>query len=220
MVIKKRGRDFSPMKAPYRAVLLLLAFVMLLSGCSAKRKIVKNASEFDAYTSAYNLNKPIHFEIEFASGRIVYGEMDYYNAPITCGNFIKLCSEGYYDGLTIHRVVDGTMIQGGDKNGDGTYRNEYSIRGEFSDNGWNNRLQHVRGTMSMARWSDDLDSADAQFFIMCKTYYSYDGSYAAFAKITDGMGYIEELSNAPDTKVDTVPDEPIVIKTIRITGNK
>ena len=113
----------------------------------------------------------------------------------------------------------GTLIQGGDKNGDGTYRMDYSIRGEFSENGWNNRLQHVRGTMSMARWSDDMNSADAQFFIMCKTYYSYDKSYAAFATITSGMGYIENLSNVEVKEDGQTPVEPIVIETIRILGN-
>lgn len=202
-----------------RIVICLLAAVMLIaSGCS-KKPVINDAAYFKDYLTGYDLNRPIRFEIAFADGNVVTGEMDYYNAPITCGNFIKLCSEGYYDGLTIHRVVPGTLIQGGDKNGDGTYRADYSIRGEFADNGWNNRLQHVRGTMSMARWSDDPNSADAQFFIMCKTYYSYDDAYAAFATITSGMGYIESLSNVPTTVKDTVPDEPIVIKTITILGN-
>ncbi|MEA4824821.1 MAG: peptidylprolyl isomerase [Clostridiaceae bacterium] len=208
------------MKHSRRIVLCLLAAVMLLcAGCSKNSRVISDADYFKDYLAGYDLNRPIRFEMVFADGTVVTGEMDYYNAPVTCGNFIKLCSEGYYDGLTIHRVVPGTLIQGGDKNGDGTYRADYSIRGEFADNGWNNRLQHVRGTMSMARWSDDPNSADAQFFIMCKTYYSYDDAYAAFATITSGMGYIESLSNVPTTVKDTVPDEPIVIETISILGN-
>ena len=204
-----------------RRVLPIVLAVMLLvcAVCSKNNRVISDAAYFQDYLTGYDLNRPIRFEMVFADGNVVEGEMDYYNAPITCGNFIKLCSEGYYDGLTIHRVVAGTLIQGGDKNGDGTYRMDYSIRGEFSENGWNNRLQHVRGTMSMARWSDDMNSADAQFFIMCKTYYSYDKSYAAFATITSGMGYIESLSNVEVKEDGQTPVEPIVIETIRILGN-
>lgn len=205
-----------------RLLCLLLSAACLcacLTGCAQKRMVISNADYFKDYLTGYDLNRPIRFEMVFADGHVVEGEMDYYNAPITCGNFIKLCSEGYYDGLTIHRAVAGSLIQGGDKNGDGTYRMDYSIRGEFKSNGWNNQLQHVRGTMSMARWSDDYNSADAQFFIMCKTYYSYDKNYAAFAKITSGMGYVEELSNAPVKEDGQTPVEPAVIETIRILGN-
>ncbi|MGN1074067.1 MAG: peptidylprolyl isomerase [Eubacteriales bacterium] len=204
-----------------RRVLPFVLAVMLLvcAGCSKNNRVISDSAYFQDYLTDYDLNRPIRFEMVFADGNVVEGEMDYYNAPITCGNFIKLCSEGYYDGLTIHRVVAGTLIQGGDRNGDGTYRMDYSIRGEFSENGWNNRLQHVRGTMSMARWSDDMNSADAQFFIMCKTYYSYDKCYAAFATITSGMGYIESLSNVEVKEDGQTPVEPIVIETIRILGN-
>ena len=201
-------------------VCLLLAVLLLVcAGCAKKQNVISDASYFKDYLTGYDLNRPIRFEIVFADGYTAEGEMNYYNAPITCGNFIKLCSEGYYDGLTIHRVVPGDLIQGGCKNGDGTYRMDYSIRGEFKDNGWNNRLQHIRGTVSMARWSNDPNSADAQFFIMIDTHYSYDKSYAAFGSITSGMGHIEDLSNAATIEGTETPAEPIVIETIRILGN-
>lgn len=207
------------MKKSVRAALIILALMLTFcAGCSKNSNLIGNADYFKDYIAGYDLNRPIRFEMVFADGTVVTGEMDYYNAPITVGNFIKHCSENYYDGLTIHRVKAGSLIQGGCKKGDGTYREEKTIRGEFSDNGWNNRLQHVRGTMSMARWADEPNSADAQFFIMCKNYYSYDGKYAAFATITDGMGYIESLSNVEADENDK-PLEPIVIQTIRILGN-
>ena len=201
-------------------VCLLLAVLLLVcAGCAKKQNVISDASYFKDYLTGYDLNRPIRFEIVFADGYTAEGEMNYYNAPITCGNFIKLCSEGYYDGLTIHRVVPGDLIQGGCKNGDGTYRMDYSIRGEFKDNGWNNRVQHVRGTVSMARWSNDMNSADAQFFIMLSTHYAYDSKYAGFATITSGMAYIEELANAEVVEGTDRPVTPAVIETIRILGN-
>ena len=207
------------MKKSFRAAYLLLAVLLLLcAGCSSDSRVISDASYFQEYLSGYDLNRPIRFEIVFDGGNVVSGEMDYYNAPITCGNFLKHCAENYYDGLTVHRVQAGKLIQTGCKNGDGTYREEKSIRGEFSDNGWNNQLQHLRGTVSMARWSDDMTSADAQFFICCNTNYGFDGKYAAFAKITDGMGYIEELSNA-EADENSKPVEPVTIQTVRILGN-
>jgi len=207
------------MKKSIRVAYLLLAGILLFcSGCSSDNRVISDAGYFQDYLTGYDLNRPIRFEIVFESGNVVSGEMDYYNAPITCGNFIKHCSENYYDGLIVHRVVAGSLIQAGCKNGDGTYREDKFIRGEFSENGWNNQLQHVRGTVSMARWSDDMNSADAQFFIMCKTTYSFDGKYAAFAKITDGMGYIEEISNM-EADENAKPLETVTIQTIRILGN-
>ena len=199
--------------------LLLAALLLTCPGCAKKQTVISDAAYFSDYLTGYDLNRPIRFEIVFADGHVAEGQMDYYNAPITCGNFIKLCKEGYYDGLTIHRVVADTLIQGGDRNGDGTYRMDYAIRGEFKDNGWNNRMQHVRGTVSMARWSDDLNSADAQFFIMLSTHYAYDSKSAGFATITSGMAYIEELANAEVVEGTDRPVHPAVIETIRILGN-
>lgn len=113
-------------------------------------------------------------------------------APLTVANFCKLANEGFYDGLTFHRIIDGFMIQGGDPNGDGTGGSDETIKGEFSENGVDNPLSHVRGTISMAR-SSAYDSASSQFFIMQKTTTSLDGQYAAFGTVTSGMDVVDAI---------------------------
>lgn len=118
-------------------------------------------------------------------------------APITVANFCKLANEGFYDGLTFHRVIEGFMIQGGDPNGDGTGGSDTTIKGEFSANGVENPLSHVRGTISMAR-SSAYDSASSQFFIMHKTNTSLDGQYAAFGNVTSGIEVVDAIAqNTP-----------------------
>jgi peptidyl-prolyl cis-trans isomerase B (cyclophilin B) len=113
-------------------------------------------------------------------------------APITCENFEKLVEEGFYDGLTFHRVCDDFMAQGGDPNGDGTGGSSETIKGEFSANGVENNLSHQRGVVSMAR-SSDMDSASSQFFI-CYTDCSFlDGQYAAFGEVTEGMEVVDSF---------------------------
>lgn len=113
-------------------------------------------------------------------------------APITCENFETLVKDGFYDGLTFHRVVDDFMAQGGDPAGDGTGGSENTIKGEFAENGVENTLSHQRGVVSMAR-SNDMDSASSQFFI-CYTDCSFlDGSYAAFGEVTEGMEVVDEF---------------------------
>lgn len=113
-------------------------------------------------------------------------------APLTVSNFCHLVEEGFYDGLTFHRVVPGFMIQGGDPAGDGTGGSDATIVGEFADNGIPNGLLHVRGTISMAR-SSDYDSASSQFFIMQETTSSLDGQYAAFGSVTSGMEVVDAI---------------------------
>lgn len=113
-------------------------------------------------------------------------------APITVSNFCHLVEEGFYDGLTFHRVVSGFMIQGGDPNADGTGGSGTTIKGEFSANGVENNIPHVRGTISMAR-SQDYDSASSQFFIMQETTPSLDGQYAAFGTVTTGMDVVDAI---------------------------
>lgn len=114
-------------------------------------------------------------------------------APITVANFCRLANEGFYDGLTFHRVIEGFMIQGGDPNGDGTGGSDQCIKGEFTQNGVNNPISHVRGTISMAR-SSDFDSASSQFFIMHATNTSLDGKYAAFGNVTSGLEVVDAVA--------------------------
>ena len=116
-------------------------------------------------------------------------------APITVENFISLAEDGFYDGLTFHRIVEGFMMQGGDPNADGTGGSEEKIMGEFDYNGYRNTLSHVRGTISMARRGDDPDSASSQFFIVHSDDYSasLDGMYAAFGTVISGMEIVDEI---------------------------
>ena len=113
-------------------------------------------------------------------------------APITVSNFCHLAEEGFYDGLTFHRVVPGFMIQGGDPAGNGTGGSGTDIKGEFSSNGVDNSIPHVRGTISMARASDP-DSASSQFFIMQEDASYLDGEYAAFGSVTSGMEVVDAI---------------------------
>ena len=114
-------------------------------------------------------------------------------APNTVNNFISLVNQGFYDGLTFHRIIEGFMIQGGDPDGNGTGGPDYSIPGEFSINCFNNTLSHDPGVISMAR-SQHPYSAGSQFFIMHKKASHLDGSYAAFGKVIEGMDVVDKLA--------------------------
>ncbi len=113
-------------------------------------------------------------------------------APITVKNFVKLVEEGFYDGLTFHRIIDGFMIQGGDPLGNGMGGSEESIKGEFLANGVKNDLKHERGVLSMAR-SMNPNSASSQFFIMHANSPHLDGQYAAFGKVIEGIEVVDEI---------------------------
>ena len=113
-------------------------------------------------------------------------------APITVGNFRKLAESGFYDGTIFHRVIRGFMIQGGDPSGDGTGGSDETIKGEFSDNGVENNISHVRGTISMARSSEN-DSASSQFFIVQSDSTYLDGQYAGFGTVTSGMDIVDKI---------------------------
>lgn len=115
-------------------------------------------------------------------------------APETVKNFKKLVSEDFYDGLIFHRVIKGFMIQGGDPEGNGTGGSPDKIKGEFTDNGFENNLLHVRGVVSMAR-SNNMDSASSQFFIMHKDAPHLDGKYAAFGCVVYGMDVVDKIAN-------------------------
>ena len=119
---------------------------------------------------------------------VLYGEA----APITVENFVKLAGEGFYDGLTFHRIIDGFMIQGGDPKGNGTGGSDQTIKGEFAQNGFDNPIQHLRGVLSMAR-SSMPDSASSQFFIMHEDAPHLDGAYAAFGRVISGMEVVDAI---------------------------
>ena len=117
-------------------------------------------------------------------------------APITVNNFVSLAKDGFYDGLTFHRIIRGFMIQGGDPKGNGTGGPGHTIKGEFAANGVKNTLKHTRGVLSMAR-SGNPNSAGSQFFIMHEDAPHLDGQYAAFGKVIEGMDVVDEIANTP-----------------------
>ncbi|MCQ2432191.1 MAG: peptidylprolyl isomerase [Clostridia bacterium] len=133
-------------------------------------------------------------QIEMDDGGIIKIELDPTAAPITCKNFEKLVSEGFYDGLIFHRVISGFMIQGGDPTGTGMGGSKETIKGEFRANGVKNPLSHKRGVISMAR-TNMPNSASSQFFICHADATFLDGQYAAFGHVTEGMEVVDRIAS-------------------------
>ncbi|NCB34272.1 MAG: peptidylprolyl isomerase [Erysipelotrichia bacterium] len=152
--------------------------------------------------------------IEMENGNIIKIDLDSTAAPITAANFTKLVKEGFYDGLTFHRVIPGFMIQGGDPKGNGTGGSSKNIKGEFSANGIANPLKHTRGVISMAR-AQDPNSASSQFFIMHADAPYLDGSYAAFGHVIEGMETVDEIASVRTDGRDK-PMIPQIMKHVRI----
>lgn len=144
------------------------------------------------------------------NGMTIKLELDYDAAPISAANFEKLVKEGFYNGLTFHRIIPGFMIQGGDPLGNGTGGSKETIKGEFASNGVSNPLKHIRGVISMAR-SMDPDSASSQFFIMHADAPHLDGNYAAFGHVVEGMDTVDAIAATPTDFRDR-PTKPCIIK--------
>ena len=159
-----------------------------------------------------------HIEIEVRDYGTIKAELYGNIAPITVENFVKLAGEGFYDGLTYHRIISGFMIQGGDPNGNGTGGSSQTIKGEFSANGVENPLKHTRGVLSMAR-SSLPDSASSQFFIMHQDAPHLDGQYASFGMVTEGMDIVDAIcQNTPvtDSNGTVTRENQPVITAIRV----
>ncbi len=152
--------------------------------------------------------------IEMETGKKIKIELYPDKAPITVANFEKLVNEGFYNGLTFHRVISGFMIQGGDPLGNGTGGSKEKIKGEFASNGVPNDIKHVRGVLSMAR-SMNPNSASSQFFIMHKDAPHLDGQYAAFGKVVEGIEVVDEIASV-DTDFRDKPVVPQVMKSVTI----
>ena len=179
---------------------------LCLAGCGAK-----GASDSSASTSAATSASASGSCVTSASGTYASGthhatievegygtiklELDADVAPVTVANFAKLAGDGFYNGLTFHRIISGFMVQGGDPNGNGTGGSSEKIVGEFSENGHPNSISHVRGTISMAR-SQAYNSASSQFFIMQADTPNLDGQYAAFGHVTEGMDVVDAMCEA------------------------
>lgn len=160
-----------------------------------------------------------HVKIHVKDYGTISVELDGDHAPVSVANFLKLSKEGFYDGLTFHRIMSGFMIQGGDPLGTGMGGSDHEIKGEFSSNGVDNPLSHTRGAISMAR-SQSKDSASSQFFIVHEDSPFLDGEYACFGYVTDGMDVVDAICNdvKPVDNNGTVPkaDQP-VIESIEVT---
>lgn len=152
--------------------------------------------------------------ITMENGKTIDLALDAAAAPITVENFLKLVGEGFYDGLTFHRIIPGFMIQGGCPDGTGMGGPGYGIKGEFARNGVNNPIHHTRGVISMAR-SSMPNSAGSQFFIMHDDAPHLDGDYAAFGHVVDGMEVVDEIA-ASETDFRDKPKTPVVMQTVRI----
>ncbi len=179
------------------------------------------ASKSEEQTAVYQgeqLTGKHHAEITVKDYGTIAVELDADNAPISVTNFVKLAEEGFYDGLTFHRIISGFMIQGGDPNGNGTGGSKETIKGEFSANGVDNPLKHTRGAISMAR-SSKPDSASSQFFIMHQDASHLDGQYACFGYVTDGIDVVDAICDAvqvEDRNGTVLPKNQPVIESIRV----
>lgn len=157
-------------------------------------------------------NNPL-VTIEMKDGGIVKAELYPEIAPNTVRNFISLIQDSFYDGIIFHRVIPGFMIQGGCPEGLGTGGPGYSIKGEFSQNGFTNNLKHDRGVLSMARTMMP-NSAGSQFFIMVEKSPHLDGAYAAFGKVLEGMDIVDSIVNSPRDGRDKPLQDQIISKVI------
>ena len=182
----------------------------LLGGCKAKTAGTTAGGDY--------LSGLHHVEIDIKDYGTIKVELDADTAPITVTNFINLAKDGFYDGLTFHRVIMDFMIQGGDPEGTGNGGSSSTIKGEFSQNGVANSISHTRGTISMARNKSSMDSASSQFFIVQKDSPHLDGLYAAFGHVTGGMEIVDGIcANTPYGENGAVKaDDQPVITAIRV----
>lgn len=154
--------------------------------------------------------------IKTGAGNIIKAELYPEIAPNTVKNFISLIQKGFYNGLIFHRVIPGFMIQGGDPEGTGMGGPDYSIKGEFAMNGFNNPLRHTTGVLSMAR-SMRPDSAGSQFFIMAADAPHLDGQYAAFGKVTEGVDEVQRIVNVKRDYMDKPLEDEVMEEVTVVT---
>lgn len=179
-------------KKVYAIVFMACLTLLLGTGCSGKPLAETEVTGPETQQPAPPAENSYTAVIEIEGYGTITLELDASAAPVTTENFLSLAREGFYDGLTFHRIIGGFMIQGGDPDGNGTGGSEQTIKGEFRENGVENSLSHTRGAISMAR-SNDYDSASSQFFIVHQDSTFLDGSYAAFGYVTEGMEVVDAI---------------------------
>ena len=202
------------------SICLAVLLILSLAGCGKTSVVgITTTSKAPAANEESQGVGTHHAEIDIQDYGTITVELDGDIAPITVQNFMDLANDGFYDGLTFHRIIAGFMMQGGDPNGNGTGGSENTIKDEFSANGVENSLSHTRGAISMAR-SQAYDSASSQFFICHADSTFLDGQYACFGYVTDGMDVVDAVCEAAQPTDDngTIPaDQQPVITAIRIT---
>lgn len=201
---KKKRNTFS---------ILSLFFMLFLTACNINPN--ENNPNFD---SSNYLSGTHYAQMEIKDYGTIILALDADSAPATVTNFVNLVQEGFYDGLTFHRIINGFMIQGGDPKGNGTGGATYTIPGEFSQNDYHNPISHVRGTISMAR-AQKYDSASSQFFIVHEDSTRLDGSYAGFGTVISGMEIVDAICTnviPEDANGTVLPENQPVITSISI----
>lgn len=197
-----------------KTILVVIMTLLLLAGCGNS-----SSDTADFYTPpALDADTTYYAYIDIADYGLITIQLDQTASPITCANFVELAENGFYDGLTFHRIIADFMMQGGDPAGNGTGGSDNTIVGEFETNGYENDLSHKRGVISMAR-SQAPDSASSQFFICHADSEFLDGQYAAFGTVTEGLDVVDAVcENAkPTDNNGSIPaDEQPVITSITI----
>ena len=201
----------------------VIAIILVLVAALAVAGILRLSGKHNhaALSDDGLLHGTLYAQIDVKDFGTITAELYADTAPITVTNFVNLVNQGFYDGLTFHRIISGFMIQGGDPQGNGTGGSENKITGEFSANGIDNPLKHTRGVLSMAR-SSAYNSASSQFFIMHDDASYLDGQYAAFGKVLSGMEVVDAIcANTPvtDSNGTVVKENQPVITSIRMIEN-
>lgn len=208
------------------SLLFIIMLCFSFAACEKEQPAVSSGAESESseVTSGIGLplaDIPASPDGEFAVmefegfGRVL---IEFYpeEAPITVANFKKLVSSGFYDGIIIHRVVPGFVIQGGDPTGTGYYGSDEKIKGEFAANGVENHVSHLRGVLSMARAGKDMNSASSQFFIVLgdNSTYALDGQYAGFGKVISGMKAVDLIAAVPCNNNDKPIRDVVIARAI------
>ena len=187
------------------------AVVFTLAGCGSSSST--SSSSLISLDNTDTMTGKVLVAIEIQDYGTIKAELNADIAPATVTNFVNLVNEGFYDGLTFHRVIEGFMIQGGDPAGNGTGGSDLNVQGEFSSNSIENPLSHTRGAISMAR-SSSYDSASSQFFIVQQDATYLDGDYAVFGYVYEGMDIVDQIAaNTPVTDTNgtvQATDQPVI----------
>ena len=214
------------MKKTVKLLLAVFLAAALFAGCGTKEDTTENKKEeqrepIQDKDTEKEGTEGTKVEITIKDYGTIKISLDAEAAPLTVENFLKLTKEGFYDGLTFHRIMNGFMMQGGDPEGNGTGGSDETIKGEFAENGVDNPLSHTRGAISMAR-SQDYDSASSQFFIVHEDSTYLDGQYAAFGYVTEGMDVVDKICEtvpAIDQNGTVLPENQPVIESMKIMEN-